>query len=42
VEAIRILFNGGGGQITPKSLLLTISEEFAFNKDVQALLSRLS
>lgn len=38
VEAIRVLFNGGGGNITPKSLLLAVKEDFSYNKDVQTLL----
>jgi adenosylhomocysteine nucleosidase len=41
IEAIRILFQGGGGKITPKSLMEAVLEDFSNNKDVAALYSRL-
>lgn len=37
VEAIRVLFRGGGGNITPKSLLHVVSQDFAGNEDVISL-----
>lgn len=41
VEAIRVLFKGGGGNITPKSLLLAVKDDFSHNEDVQTLLSNM-
>lgn len=38
VEAIRMLINGGGGNITPKSLLQAVSQDYVGNKDVVKLL----
>lgn len=41
VEAARMLFQGGGGDITPRSLLQAVLIDFQNNVDVQKLLQRL-
>jgi len=40
VEAVNILFKGGGGT-TPKSLMTAVLEDFSNNKDVTTLLNKL-
>ncbi|WP_333889177.1 5'-methylthioadenosine/S-adenosylhomocysteine nucleosidase [Sphingobacterium siyangense] len=38
VEAIRVLSNGGGGSVSAKSLLTSVSEDYTGNRDVLNLL----
>jgi len=41
VEAVRMLFRGGGGNITPKSLIKAVAADYQNNQDVIGLLYRL-
>jgi adenosylhomocysteine nucleosidase len=41
VEASRMLFQGGGGNITPRSLVQAVAGDFQNTKDVQTLLQQL-